>query len=462
MTALPTAQRLSREALPHPEPVPPVRIVHLGLGAFHRSHQAWYTAHAADADGWGIAAFTGRRPDAAQVLAAQGGVYTLIERGPVEDRFELVGSIVRASAGDDIADFLATVAEPEVAVITLTVTEAGYRVDAAGELDLDDPGTASDILLLRAALAGPAADGPASPRTALGRLLLGLDARRRRRAPAVAIVPCDNLPENGELVRRALARLAGEVDAALAAWLPGGASFVSTSVDRITPRLDPADRDLVAAATGWSDQAPVVTEPFSDWVLSGDFPSGRPLWESAGARFVDDIAPWEARKLWMLNGAHTLLASSGRLRGHETVAEAFADPACRAQVEQLWDEAAAHLGGVETADYRRALAERFANPRIVHRLGQIAEGSDTKLRLRVVPVALAERGAGRTAEGCATAIAGWMLQEHPDADCGGADLRRLLATLSPELAADDAFVTTLHQTIPTLTTSDRQKADVTR
>ena len=229
-------------------------------------------------------------------------------------------------------------------------------------------------------------------------------------------MPCDNLPENGPLIRRALGRLAQEVDPTLADWLPLGTSFVSTSVDRITPRLGPDDRTLVATATGWFDETPVVTEPFADWVLAGDFPSGRPQWETAGARFVDDITPWEARKLWMLNGAHTLLASSGRLRGHATVAEAFADPVCRAQVDELWEEAARNLPSVETVEYRQALAERFANPRIVHLLDQIAEGSRTKLRLRIVPVALAERAAGRSAVGAATAIAAWILREAASAD----------------------------------------------
>ena len=440
MTGASTAPRLTRDALPHPESVPPVRIVHLGLGAFHRSHQAWYTARAADADHWGIAAFTGRRPDAAEVLAAQDCVYTLIERGPAEDRFELIGSIVEAAAGDDIARFAATFASPDVAIVTLTVTEAGYLVDAAGELDVDDPDVRSDIRLLQRVLV----DGDESstfaeaPRTVLGRLLLGLHARRLADVSAVAIVPCDNLPENGPLVCRALTRLAREVDHALADWLPQGASFVSTSVDRITPRLDPDDRALVAAATGWSDETPVVAEPFADWVLAGDFPSGRPQWETAGARFVDDITPWEARKLWMLNGAHTLLASSGRLRGHTTVAEAFADPVCRDQVDELWDEAARNLPAVDTTDYRTALAERFANPRIVHRLGQIAEGSPTKMRLRIVPLARAERAAGRSATGCATAVAAWIRQEAP-----GADPRSELRELAPDLADDERFAATV-------------------
>jgi fructuronate reductase len=444
-TTTSAAPSMSRAALARPEPVPPVRIVHLGLGAFHRSHQAWYTAHADDGAEWGIAAFTGRSPDAAAALRTQEGVYTLVERGPESDRFETIGSIVEAWSGDDVARFVRTVAAPAVAVVTLTVTEAGYRLNTAGELDLDDPVVAHDILLLRGLLADGGTIPSASPRTALARLLLGLHARHQADAPPVAVVPCDNLPANGDLVRRALTRLAEHVDPASAAWLPQGASFVSTSVDRITPRLDPRDRALVAAATGWSDQAPVIAEPFSDWVLAGEFPGGRPGWQTAGARFVDDIAPWEARKLWMLNGAHTLLASTGRLRGHETVAEAFADRDCRGDVERLWDEAVAHLAGVETRDYRSALAERFANPRIVHRLSQIAEGSETKLRLRIAPIAEAERAAGRAATGCATAIAAWIRQEAPDADVAA-----VIRGLSPDLGRDDHFVATVRHILPTL------------
>ena len=442
MTAIDVQARLDRAALPHPEPIPPVRIVHLGLGAFHRSHQAWYTAHAADSAGWGIAAFTGRRPDAAEALQRQDGVYTLVERGPQEDRFELIGSIVSAIPGDDIDAFVEIMRSPAVAVVTLTITEAGYRLDGRGELDLADVETAADIRLLRRLVGDSLDPTDNAPSTALARLLLGLNARRLAGAPPVAIVPCDNLPENGPLVRRALTRLAEEVDPALAEWLPRGASFVSTSVDRITPRLDPDDRAVVAGATGRDDAVPVVAEPFSDWVLAGDFPSGRPQWEAAGARFVDDIQPWEARKLWLLNGAHTLLAAAGPARGHSTVAEAFADPHCRDLVERLWDEAAANLPGVETTQYRQALAERFANPRIVHRLAQIAEGSRTKVRLRIVPVAVAERAAGRTAEGCAAALAAWITAESP-----GEDPVTVLEGISAELASDDGFVRTLRSAI---------------
>ena len=313
-----TQTALTREALAAagtPMPPAPVRIVHLGLGAFHRAHQAWYTARASDAAEWGIAAYTGRRPDVADALAPQDGVYTLVERAEDRDSFELVGSIVKVVDGDDVADFVQTLSDPAVVVLTLTVTEAGYRLDAAGLPDVADPMVAADLVLLRAAFSSP--ELPlAAVRTALGRVLLGLEARRRRGAPPLAIVSCDNIPDNGRLVERALGALAAQVSVELAEWLPKGASFVATSVDRITPSTTLADIREVAMHTGWSDAAPTITEPFSDWVLSGDFPSGRPRWESAGARFVDDIEPWEARKLWLLNGAHTLLANRGALFGH--------------------------------------------------------------------------------------------------------------------------------------------------
>ncbi|GAA1445845.1 mannitol dehydrogenase family protein [Nocardiopsis tropica] len=443
------APRLGRDALDIPGAVPPVRIVHLGLGAFHRSHQAWYTARAADAAEWGIAAYTGRRPHTARALERQECVYTLVERAADRDRFTRIGSIVRAVPGDDVDDFVRTLASPDVAVLTLTITEAGYRLDAAGDLDLGDPDVGADLEVLRALADGEAVK--ARPRTALGRVLLGLHARHRAGAPPIAIVSCDNVPDNGTLVERALTRLAGAVSPEAAA-LVFGASFVSTSVDRITRHLDGADVDVVRAATGRLDEAPVVAEPFSDWVLSGHFPSGRPDWESAGARFVDDITPWEARKLWLLNGAHTLLAASGTLRGHRTVAEAVADPVCRAQVEALWDEAARQLAGLDLRGYRTALVERFGNPRMEHRLAQIAADSFTKLRLRVVPVARGERAAGRSARGCATAIAACVVADRGRLTDRGV-LTGLLHDLDPGLAADPGFVAVVLAAVETLSTT---------
>ncbi len=210
-------------------------------------------------------------------------------------------------------------------------------------------------------------------------------------------MPCDNLPGNGAVVGRVLHDLAEQVDPGLAAWIEESVSTVTTVVDRITPRPTPDDVRAVTEATGWSDRAPVVTEPFSEWVLSGAFPRGRPRWEDAGATFTDEIAPFEQRKLWLLNGAHSLLAYAGSARGHTTVADAVADDTCRDWLEQWWDEASLHLdlGAGEVAAYRAALVDRFANPRIRHRLDQIAADGSQKLPVRILPVLRRERAAGR-------------------------------------------------------------------
>jgi len=349
---------------------PPVRIVHLGLGNFHRAHQTWYTEHAADRAEWGIAGFTVRSAGLADRLMAQQGLYSLIERGPETDDVEVIGSLVEAHAGDS-PRFVELLAAPATSIVTLTITEAGYRLDDR-------------------------------PPLALSRLVMGLEARRLARGGPLAIVSCDNLPANGAATRTAVLGLATALDRSLAGWIDEMVSFVSTSVDRITPHLTDAELGQLRAASGWDDTAPVVTEPFSDWVLQGDFPGGRPQWESAGARFVDDVEPFERRKLWLLNGAHTILAASGPSRGHETVAAAFADPDCRALVTGFWDEAARHLTNesLDIPGYLSQLRQRFANPRIAHRLTDIADQAPAKVRVRLLPVLLAERAAGR--EGAAT------------------------------------------------------------
>ncbi|MCW3768287.1 mannitol dehydrogenase family protein [Paenarthrobacter ureafaciens] len=429
-----------RARLSRTTPAAPVRIVHLGLGAFHRSHQAWYTQHAGDAGDWGIASFTGRRPDAATVLAAQDGLFTVVERSDAGDSFEVVGSIVEAVDGADVARFLDLLAAPSTAVVTLTITEAAYGLGAA------------DLPVL---LSG------GEPTTPIGRLVAGLAARKNHDAGPLAVVSCDNLSDNGTVARNGVLSLAREVDAGLAEWIDANVSFVSTSVDRITPRTTPEDVALVAESCGYLDDAPVVTEPFHNWVLSGGFPAGRPRWEDAGAVFVDDIEPYENRKLWLLNGAHSILAYAGQLRGHATVAEALSDPLCRDAVEDFWDEAARHLPGEElqVPEYRTALLERFGNSRIAHHLAQIGVDGSTKLRMRAVPVLRAERGDGRTGAAAARMIAAWSAyvaarpggqdpqsEAIADADLlsGAARTQALLALLDEELARDGDVVQLVH------------------
>ena len=250
----------------HPSAKAPVRIVHLGLGAFHRSHQAWYTHQAGDAAGWGIAAFTGRRPDAALALAEQDGLYTVVERGDAGDSFAIVSSIVEAVDGADVQRLAALVAAPATAVITLTITEAAYRLRADGSLDTAAADVAADLALL--------ASGDGSPTTPLGRLVLALAARRAAGAGPLAVVCCDNLSNNGTVAHNAVVGMAGEWDAGLAAWIEANVSFVSTSVDRITPRTTGADIDAVEAACGYRDNSPVVAEPFPTGSSAGISPPG--------------------------------------------------------------------------------------------------------------------------------------------------------------------------------------------
>jgi fructuronate reductase len=234
-------------------------------------------------------------------------------------------------------------------------------------------------------------------------------------------------------------------------------AFVSTSIDRITPKTTADDIAAVTAATGWRDRAPVVTEPFHDWVLSGAFPGGRPVWERAGARFVDDIDPFEQRKLWLLNGAHTLLAYAGSARGHRTVAEAIADPGLREWVDEYWGEAVRHLPaeGLELDAYRAALLRRFDNARIQHLLAQIGQDGTTKLRVRIAPIVKAERAAGREGAASLRVLGAWVaaaMSGRLPADRAGVALAdaaaltgervivALLALVDAELADDPAVV----------------------
>lgn len=443
----------------HSSATAPIRIVHLGLGAFHRSHQAWYTHQAADAADWGIAAFTGRRPDAALALAEQDGLFTVVERADGGDSFEVVGSIVEAVDGGDVQRLAALVAAPQTAVVTLTVTEAAYGLGPDGELDRTAPDVVADLALL--------ASGSGKPATPLGRLVFALAARRAAGAGPLAVVCCDNLADNGSVAHNAVVGMAGAWDAGLGGWIDANVSFVSTSVDRITPRTTDADLVAVEEACHYRDTSPVVAEPFANWVLSGDFPAGRPRWEDAGAVFVADIEPYENRKLWLLNGAHSLLAYAGQLRGHATVAQALADPLCLQAVENFWDEAEANLSGpggnaaeLQIPEYRAALLARFSNARIAHHLAQIAMDGSTKLRMRAVPVLRAERAAGRSGAAAALMIAAWMdftaaaaTVHDPRADRiaaanardgsgheGTERVRALLALVDPSLAADSAIV----------------------
>jgi fructuronate reductase len=430
---------------------PPVRIVHLGLGGFFRAHQAWYTGAAPDADGWGIAGFTGRSRRLADELTRQDGLYTLVVRGPERDEMSVQQALVEAHPGTDLQTWCGQMARPQVAVVTLTVTEAAYARAGDGGLDLDRSDVRADVEAIRSG---------ENVVTVPGRLAAGLAARRVADGAALAVVSCDNLPGNGNAIGRVVTDLAQAADPALADWVRDHVSFVTTMVDRITPRTTEDDVRAVAEETGWQDAVPVVTEPFTEWVLSGDFPGGRPAWDAAGARFVDDVHPFETRKLLLLNGGHSLLAYAGSTRGHDTIAAAVSDPVCQGWLNQWWDEAVGYvpLPASELVAYRTALLERFANPRMRHTLAQIAADGSQKLPIRVLPVLRGERAAGRMPTGAVRALAAWI--DHlrgvgaPLNDAGAgpfvaraSSVPGVLALLAPDLADDADLVKAIEQAV---------------
>jgi fructuronate reductase len=403
VTAAREVPRLSR-SLPEAPAAAPVRMVHLGVGNFHRAHQAWYTSHSPDADQWGIAGFTGRRRDAADALAPQDGLYTLITRSAEGDTFELIGALSAVHAAADHATYLNYLSRGEVAIITVTVTEAAYLRGADGHLDTGLHVIVSDLDALRSDPRNPVASLPA-------RLVAGLIARRAMGAAALTILSCDNLPENGAVTKTVVQDFAALLDETLASWIDSHVDFGTSMVDRITPGTTDEDRALVQQACGYVDAYPVATEPFSEWVISGGFPAGRPRWEEAGAAIVAEVEPFEQRKLWLLNGSHSMLAYAGSIRGHSAIDEAIADPACRSWVEMFWDEASRHLTlpAADIAAYREALLARFSNPRAGDQLARIAADGSTKLVVRTLPTIRAERAAGQVPIGCATTVAAWVL-----------------------------------------------------
>jgi fructuronate reductase len=366
-----------------------VGVAHLGVGAFHRAHQAVFTEDAIEAVGgdWGIVGVSLRRPDAAAALNPQDGLYTLEIRAAQPTR-RIVGAVRRVITGPREPDVaLAALADPAVHVITLTVTEPGYALGPDGALDFAHPDIVHDLA------------APRRPRSAVGWLVAALARRREAGAGPVTVLSCDNLRDNGRRLEAAVLALAVRRDPGLAAWIAGEAAFPRSMVDAITPASDVALAERVRDAIGLEDHAPVQREPFTQWVIEDRFAGPRPAWEGAGARLVADVAPFEALKLHVLNAAHSALAVLGPPRGHTLVREAIADPTLAAFLDVMIAEEVAPalapaLSPADVATYWRATRERFAQPAMDHRLDQIARDSDAKLRERIHPLIIAGDRAG--------------------------------------------------------------------
>ncbi len=397
-------------------------IVHLGVGAFHRAHQAAYTESVVRGGDrrWGIAAASLRSAATRDALGPQDGLYTLEQRGE-NDRRTVIGALTRLLvAPEDPAALVAAMADPGVAIVSLTVTEKAYARDAAsGALIEDDPGVLHDLA------------HPGAPRTPLGFLVAALARRRAEAVAPFTVLCCDNLPANGRAVHRVLARFAMLRDADFGAFVAGEVACPDTMVDRIVPATTDEDRARMAAALGMTDAWPVVAEPFTQWVIEDRFPAGRPGWEAAGATLVSDVAPFEAMKLRLLNAAHSGLAYLGYLAGDATIADAMRDPGLAAFAAGLMEDAAPTLhlpASTDLAGYWRALLERFRNPALRHRTWQIAMDGSQKLPQRLLATMRDRLALGLPIARHALAVAGWMRYVTGLDERGGAiDVRDPLA-----------------------------------
>ncbi|MEO1090495.1 MAG: mannitol dehydrogenase family protein [Pseudomonadota bacterium] len=378
-------------------------VLHFGVGAFHRAHQAPATDDALAHTGgdWRIEGVSLKRPEAAKQLNPQNGLYTLLVRGPGGTRARVIGALGQVHTAPEAPErVLDRLADPAVRVVSLTVTEKAYGLDpATGGLDLDHPAIRHDLAT------------PDRPAGVVGYLVQGLGRRRAAGTPPFTPLSCDNLRENGSLLRRLALDFADRLDPELRRWIERDVPFPCTMVDRITPAS--TERTLADAArlTGFADHAAVETEPFVQWVLEDRFASGRPAWEAGGALFVDDVRPYETMKLRMLNGAHSLIAYLGVLGGLEFVRDVMARPALASIVSRHMRAAARTLEsvpGVDLERYASDLATRFANPAIAHHTRQIAMDGTQKLPQRLLEPALVAAEAGSPLDTYAVAVAAWM------------------------------------------------------
>lgn len=390
-------------AAPRYDRARPSGIVHIGVGAFHKAHQAVYTDDALALAGgdWMITGVSLRSADVADALNPQDGLYTLLVRGTEGVSARVVGSIARVLvAPQDPAAVLEALAAPATRIVSLTITEKGYGIDPpTGGLDRAHPSIAADL-----------AD-PAHPQGAVGYLVEALRLRRERGLGGFTVLCCDNLPGNGRVVARLVTEFARERDAELARFIEAGVSFPSTMVDRITPASTDRTFADALALTGCEDRAAVETEPFSQWIVEDRFVAGRPDWEAGGTLFVEDVAPYEKMKLRLLNGSHSLLAYSGFLAGHAYVRDVMADADLVVLIERHMREAARTLApvpGVELDAYAQDLRARFANPAIAHQTYQIAMDGTQKLPQRLLEPAVEALEKGLPLDTYAFAVAAWM------------------------------------------------------
>jgi mannitol 2-dehydrogenase len=382
-------------------------VVHIGVGGFHRAHQAMYhdrLLEAGDASEWGICGVGLMAADRRmqEALDAQDGLYTLVEKHPdgTYDARVLGAITAYLFAPDDPEVVIEKLAAGATRIVSLTVTEGGYGIsDVTGEFDPSSPDVAHDL------------EPGATPRTTFGLVTEALRRRRERGLGAFTVMSCDNLQGNGRLARLAFTTFAHLRDGDLAGWIEHEVAFPNSMVDRITPATTDADRREVRARFGVEDRWPVVCEPFNQWVLEDAFSADRPAYEDAGVQVVDDVEPYELMKLRLLNAGHQAMAYFGYLCGHELVHEAAQDPLFRVFLREYMDEEATPtlppVPGVDLDEYKRTLIERFSNPEVRDTIARLCAESSDRIPKWLVPVIRSQLATGGEIRRSAGIVASW-------------------------------------------------------
>lgn len=420
------------------------RMVHIGFGAFHRAHQAVCTERLADThhSDWSYCEVNLNSGELIQALKQQDYCFTVAEMAGNRIDSRVIGVVTSALHGksDGIQAVIEALAQPDVAIVSMTVTEKGYCYEPASrKLDLTHPDIRHDIAQ------------PDSPVSLPGVILAGIVLRRARGLPPFSVMSCDNMPENGKVTQNVIVGLAQQQDAALARWIGENITFPSTMVDRIVPAMTPETHAALQAKLGCDDPVAVVCEPFLQWVIEDNFVNGRPAWEHAGAELVSDVLPFEEMKLRMLNGSHSFLAYLGYLAGYEHISDCMADADFRRAARQLMlDEQAPTLRtqNVDLTAYADSLIERYENRAIKHRTGQIANDGTQKLPQRLLDSIRWHLRNGSEFTLLALGVAGWMrfvggTDEQGDAIEIRDPMRDLLAQRVAETADGEARVAAL-------------------
>lgn len=382
-------------------------IMHIGVGGFHRSHQAYYTdmlLHDESASNWGICGVSLLESDLGlyQKLKNQDNLYTLtIKEFDGSLTKKVIGSIVEMLYGpENPSEVIQKIANPDIRVITLTITEGGYnRNDATGEFNIENPLIKHDI------------QNPESPKTVFGYLTEGLKLRKEKGLKGITIQSCDNIQENGKVAKEMLLSYIEMANSDLLDWVEENVSFPNSMVDRITPSTTQADIETLLEETGVKDLCPVVCEPFEQWVIEDGYVNSRPQWEKVGVQFVEDVLPYERMKLNLLNAGHSVLGIIGSLIGYQTIDEVVENNTVRAFVERFMVvEVFPVLGdikGVNLEEYKNSLIKRFGNAYIKDTVERICSESSVKIPVFILSAVKQRLLKGGSVDYSSFVIAAW-------------------------------------------------------